>query len=93
MEKTKKNQQARIEYQLNIDGLTIGSKVFIVHRAYAYQKKPGGSVIAAKVVSFRNISGSIEITFRTMGEKPFTLGMDYYLPFINIQVAIDAIKS
>jgi len=83
------------QHVFEIDSLTIGSKVFIVHRKYAFQNKPGGKVILARVVSFSNRNGNIEIDFRAIGQsaKSPDLGMNHYIPFIDIQKAIDSIKN
>jgi hypothetical protein len=83
------------QHVFEVDSLTIGSKVFIVHRKYAFQNKPGGKVVLARVVSFSNRNGNIEIDFRAIGQtsKSSDLGMTNYIPFINIQKAIDSIKS
>ena len=83
------------QYKFEVDSLTIGSKIFIVHRKYAFQNKPGGKVILARVTSFSNRKGNIEIDFRAIGQpsKSPDLGMANYIPFIDIQKAIDSIKS
>ena len=83
------------QHVFEVDSLTIGSKIFIVHRKYAFQNKPGGKVILARVVSFSNRNGNIEIDFRAIGQpsKSPDLGMRHYIPFIDIQKAIDSIKT
>lgn len=82
-------------HSLNIEGLTIGSKVFIVHRKYAFQKKIGGKVVAARVVGFHNMNGSVEIIFRQIGQPKSSpdLTVKHWIPFIDINKAIQAIIS
>ena len=79
--------------QKDLEGLTIGSKIFVVHRDYAFKKKPGGKVLPAKVVAFHNVKGCVEIIFRITGGKPVDLTLDHYIPFVLITKAIDAIRS
>lgn len=81
---------ARKNYKLT--NLTIGSKIFVVHKDYANQKKVGGKVLQAKVVSFVNSSGNIQIEFK-VNNHPKVVGEDYYVVFGDIKKAIASIKS
>lgn len=72
--------------------LNIGSKVYVVHKSYAFQKKPGGVVKQARVVSFRNTQGEIVTEFKITGD-PNLLRENFYVVFTDIKKAIQAIKS
>jgi hypothetical protein len=75
-----------------ITDLTIGSKIFVVHKDYANKKKSGGKVISARIVSFVNSSGSIQLEFK-LSNHPKVVGEDYYVVFGDVKKAIAAIKS
>lgn len=81
-------------YKFDNRELTIGSKVFVVHRSYAFQKKLGGKVLLARVVGFENRTGSVDIVFRLVGQssKGLDLTVQHYVPFVNINKAIEAIS-
>ena len=72
--------------------LTIGSKVYVVHKDYANKKRPGGKVLQAKVVSFVNSNGDIKTEFK-VSNHPKVTGEDFYIVFSDIKKAIAAIKS
>lgn len=76
---------------IKLDELTIGSKIFAVHKSYAFQKKPGGIVLPGRVIAFKNVRGFIEIIFRLRGSKT-DCTLAYYMVFIDIKEAIDAIR-
>lgn len=75
--------------------LTIGSKIFVVHKDYAGKKKPGGVVNLARIVCFRNRNGKVEPEFRFIGQPSSstncTLG-NYHM-FTEISDALKAIES
>ena len=75
------------------DQLTIGSKCFLVHRGYAYKKKTGGRIIPARVSTFANIKGTVQPEFLKIGDSKFEMHMVNYIPFVDVQSAIDAITS
>ena len=72
--------------------LTIGSKVFVVHKHYAFEKKVGGKVIPARVISFVNSGGIVIPEFKLVG-SPVTVNEHTHIPFTDIKKAIAAIKS
>lgn len=79
--------------KINLDDLTIGSKVFIVHNSYTKkEKKDGAYVNQARVVSFVNRGGTVEPEFRMIGQKGPNLSTAQYSVFDNIKDAINAIK-
>ena len=82
-------------YKFDSTGLTIGSKVFVVHRSYAFQKKLGGKIQLARVVAFENRTGSVNIVFRLVGQssKGPDLTVQHYIPFVDINKAIEAIST
>ena len=78
-----------------VDTLTIGSKVFLVHRDYAFKPKShwGGIILQAKVRTFMNVKGNVVPLFREIGNnKRGDLLMAQFIPFDSVQKAIDAIK-
>lgn len=75
-----------------ISDLTIGSKIFVVHKNHAFAKKPGGKVIQGRVVAFVNQGGNIKVEFKIIGHS-LALSEEYYCVFGNIKQAIQAIKS
>lgn len=76
------------------EGLTIGSKIFIVHNSYAHQRVPGGSVSQARIVGFVNVNGIIQIRFRQVGQKcPVDLSLKHWTPFVDIKEALKSIES
>lgn len=72
--------------------LTIGSKVFVVHRNYAFAKRIGGKVMPARVVSFINSGGTVIPEFKLAGH-PTVVNENTHVPFTDIKLAISAIKS
>jgi hypothetical protein len=82
-------------YKININTLTIGSKIFAVHSKYAFKKVIGGKVMQARVTSFTNRNGNIEVDFRLVGQPKASgdLSMEYYTIFTDIKKAINSIKS
>lgn len=79
--------------KINIENLTIGSKVFIVHNSYiTKEKKDGAYVNQARIVSFVNRGGTVEPEFRMIGQKGPNLSAAQYSVFDNIKDAINAIK-
>ncbi len=77
------------------DQLTIGSKVYLVNRDYAFKKgKWSGEILLGKVRTFRNVRGSVVPLFREIGNgKRGDLSIERYVPFVTVQDAIDAIKN
>lgn len=75
--------------------LTIGSKVFVVHKQQAFAKKPGGKVNQGRIVSFVNKSGEVEPEFRLVGQPTGSsnLSVENYVVFTDIKQAVNAIKS
>lgn len=80
---TKKNE---------IKNLTIGSKIFIVHKNYANQKKEGGKVLPARIISFVNQQGVIKPEFKMTGSS-MVLTDNQYNIYTDVKQAINAIKS
>jgi hypothetical protein len=78
-----------------IKPLTIGSKVFVVHRDYSGKKKPGGVVNLARIVCFRNRNGKVEPEFRLIGQpsKSTNCTLHHYEMFTEIRMAIASIES
>lgn len=72
--------------------LTIGSKIFVVHRQHAFAKKPGGKVIQGRVVAFVNRDGAIKVEFKIIGH-PQVVSEEFYCIFGNVKQAINSIKS
>jgi hypothetical protein len=79
------------EYQ----GLTIGSKVFVVHKDYAYKNKLGSRVVHARVTAFVNKTGTVEPEFRIIGQSKNSpdLSPSHYYVYKDIKLAITAITT
>jgi hypothetical protein len=75
-----------------LTNLTIGSKIYVVHKDYANKKKSGGKVLGARVVSFVNTSGKIQLEFKLVNH-PTILDESFYTVFTDVKKAITAIKS
>ena len=75
-----------------ITDLTIGSKVFVVHKHYAFEKKVGGKVVPARVVSFVNSGGTVIPELKLVGSS-VVVNENTHIPFTDIKRAITAIKS
>jgi hypothetical protein len=78
-----------------IKQLTIGSKIFVVHKDYAGKKKPGGVVNLARIVCFRNRNEKVEPEFRLIGQSSQSSNCttEMYTVFLDIKKAIKAIES
>lgn len=76
----------------SLTNLTIGSKVFVVHKSYAFSKKAGGKVLPAKIVSFVNVAGVVQPELKIVGHSAI-VGESNYIIFTDIKKAIGAIKS
>jgi hypothetical protein len=77
---------------IDFQNLTIGSKIFVVHRDYMNKKKQGGMVLPARVVAFKNVKGFINPIFRLIGNK-WDISVDCYHVFTDIKEAINSIRS
>jgi hypothetical protein len=79
----------------NLKDLNIGTRLFVVHNKYAFQKILGGKILPARIVSFVNITGQIEPEFRLVGQPSTSsnLRVDNYTIFTDIKEALKAIKS
>jgi hypothetical protein len=75
-----------------LSSLTIGSKVYVVHKKYAFEKKIGGKVLPAKVVAFINVGGTVQPEFKIVG-YPNVVGESTHTVFTDVKKAIHAIKS
>lgn len=75
--------------------LTIGSKIFVVHKEYSFQKKPGGAVNLGRIISFRNQNGVVQPVFRMVGQPSSSRDctLQHYDIFTDIDEAIKAIQS
>jgi hypothetical protein len=76
----------------DINNLTIGSKIFVVHKNHAFSKKPGGKVVLARVTSFINHAKTIKVEFKLVGHTQ-VLNDSFYTIFENVKEAINSIKS
>lgn len=70
----------------------IGSRCLLVHRKYCRSNIVGGRIILAKVKTWENKKGVPEPVFTMIGQSKHELTLANYLPFIDEQKAIDAIK-
>lgn len=78
----------------NPRSLTIGSKIFVVHKNYSGKLKPGGTVLSARVVAFQNIKGKIVPIFKVAGVDGIHTGYSsVYDWFDDIKLALTAIIS
>jgi len=79
----------------NLKDLTIGTRLFVVHNKYAFQKITGGRVLSARIVSFVNMNGQVEPEFRLVGQPSASgnLRVDNYTIFTSVKEALKAIKS
>lgn len=77
---------------MDINGLTIGSTVFVVHKDYAHQNKNGGVVNRAKIVSFRNVAGTVSPELKIDGHKEI-VNTTLYKIYPKIRDAIKAIQT
>lgn len=74
--------------------LTIGSKIFVVHKDYAYKKKPGGKVLSARIIGFENIKNVIVPIFKVSYlESNVNSNQNSYEYFYEIEEALKAIIS
>lgn len=75
--------------------LTINSKIFVVHKSYAYKNKVGGRVVQARVTAFSNKNGKIVPEFRIVGQPGSSpdVSESHYEWFQDINLAIDAIRT
>jgi hypothetical protein len=71
--------------------LKIGEKCILVHRTYAFQNKKGGRLIPARLSTYANINGKVEPVFTIIGAPKSEVTMGTYIPFIDVQKAIDSI--
>jgi hypothetical protein len=79
---------------MQIENLTIGSKVFIVHNTYGKKtNKNGAYVNQARVVCFTNRAGKVVPEFRMIGQNGPNLSVAHYNVFDNIKDAIAAITN
>lgn len=85
-----KKMAQRKTYRIN--DITIGSKVYLVHTHYAFEKKVGGKVLPARVVLFANIGGIVQPEFKMVGSSN-VVNESTYTVFTDIKKAIQAIKS
>jgi len=76
-----------------LKSLRIGCKVLLVNRRYAFQKIPGGSIVVGRLKTYRNINGEITPVFTEIGNSKLELTLNTYIPFVDEQEAINAIKS
>ena len=83
--KEKRNPQEVFSFR--VEELTIGSRLFVIHRAYVVPKKQGGIIRVARVTGFKNNQGALEPLFKIIGIKD-EVGMNTYLPFTDIKIAI-----
>lgn len=74
--------------------ITIGSKVFVVHKRYADKKIHGGKVLGARVIGFENIKGEIKVIVKITDEygNKISNTKDYCIYF-NVIEALEAIVS
>lgn len=75
------------------DQLTIGSKCYLVHKGFAFKKKWGGKIVTARVTTFVNMKGDIIPEFKEVGNVKNEMTTTHYVPFVDVQSAIDAIMS
>ena len=80
-------------YKISEKVLGIGDKCILVHRSYANQKKPGGMLIPARLKTYKNINGKVTPVFSAIGQSKSELTLEFYIPFLDVQKAIDAIIS
>lgn len=75
--------------------VTIGSRVFVVHKSYAHKKKLGGRVVLARITSFVNKNGIVLPEFRLIGQAGATpdISTSHYEWFTDIKLAINSIKT
>lgn len=90
-----KKMAKKVVKTYKLTDLTIGSKVFVVHKQQAFAKKPGGKVNQGRIVSFVNKSGEVEPEFRLVGQPAGSsnLSIENYVVFTDIKQAVNAIKS
>lgn len=70
----------------------IGAKCLLVHRAYCKKNILGGRIIPARVKTWENKTGFPEPIFTIIGQPKYELTLANYIPFMDEQEAIDAIK-
>lgn len=80
-------------YKVSNKVLEIGGKCILVHRSYAGQKKPGGMLIPARLKTYKNINGKVEPVFTIIGAPKSEVSLEFYIPFLDVQKAIDSIIS
>ena len=77
-----------------IKDLTIGSKLFVVHKDYSFKRKPGGKVLGARVIGFENVKNKIVPLFKVSGlDKSHKVSATQYEYFLNIKEALTAFVS
>lgn len=77
-----------------LEEITIGSRVFAVHKRYADKKIHGGKVLGARVIGFENIKGEIKVIIKITDEYGQKLSntKDYTIYF-DVVDALLAIAS
>lgn len=70
------------------DDLTIGSKVYLIHRKYCSQKIVGARIILARVKTFERTPRGVEPILGEIGNKRIDYKLENYVMFIDINEAI-----
>ena len=75
--------------------VTIGSRVYVVHKDYANKNKINGRVVLARITAFVNKNGTVAPEFRLIGQHGATpdISTSHYEWFTDIELAIDSIKT
>lgn len=74
------------------ENLTIGDKCYLVHKEYIGKCVWGSRIIVAKVKTFQNIKGFPVPVFTEVGNSKRELTMDVYIPYVEVNKAIEAIS-
>lgn len=72
--------------------LSIGDKCLLVHRNYVNKNVLGGRLIPVRLKTWENRTGIPEPVFTIIGQPRHELTLANYIPFIDEQEAINAIK-
>lgn len=78
---------------MNYEDLTIGSRVFLVHKVYVEDKRQGGRILVCRVKSFCNLKGKIFPVYSEVGKTNHSPDASVHYVYKDIKKAINAIRT
>jgi len=77
----------------NFEQLSIGSKIFLVHKRYVDENLENGKIIVCRVKSFCNKNGEIFPIYAEVGKASNSPDAAVHKLYTSIEDAIDAIRT